>query len=423
LPRIEYLKAREVLDSRGNPTVQVDCLLEDGSFGRATVPSGASTGTYEALELRDKDDRYGGKGVEKAISNVNGIITKRIVGMEALEQFQIDTTLIELDGTENKSRLGANAILGVSLACAKAASCSLDIPLYAYIGGLTARILPVPFMNVINGGVHADNPLEIQEFMIVPWGAPSFKEALRYGAETYHALRSILKEKGLRTGVGDEGGFAPELKSTEETLTFLLKAIEKAGYTPGEDIALAIDSAATEFFKDGKYHLEGKQYSAEELSDFYLSLSDKFPLVSVEDGLAEEDWEGWKIHTRKLGEKLQLVGDDIFVTNKKRVQRGINEGIANAVLIKLNQIGTLTETIETVELAHRAGYRTVISHRSGETEDTTIADLAVALSSGMIKTGAPARSERVSKYNRLLQIEEELGRSALYLGRSALKGF
>lgn len=423
MPQIDVLKAREVLDSRGNPTIQVDCVLEDGAFGRATVPSGASTGSFEALELRDKENRYGGKGVEKAVSNVNGLMSKKIIGMEATEQFQIDTALIELDGTENKSQLGANAILGVSLACAKAASCSLEVPLYAYIGGLTARVLPVPFMNVLNGGVHADNPLEVQEFMIVPWGAPSFKEALRYGAETYKALKSILKESGFRTGVGDEGGFAPELKSTEEALSFLVKAIEKAGYSPGDDIALAIDTAATEIYQDGKYHLEGKEYTAGGLSDFYMELANKFPIVSIEDGLAEDDWDGWKTHTEKLGGKLQLVADDIFVTNIKRIQRGIDEHIANAVLIKLNQIGTLTETISAVQLAHRAGYRTVISHRSGETEDTTIADLSVALSSGMIKTGAPARSERVAKYNRLIQIEEELGRSAIYLGRKALKGF
>ncbi len=421
--KITEIRAREVLDSRGNPTVQVDCILEDGSFGRATVPSGASTGTFEALELRDGENRYMGKGVEKAISNINGIISKRVVGLDADNQYEIDRTLIELDGTENKSKLGANAILGVSLACSKAASESHGLSYFEYIGGLFARILPVPFMNVLNGGVHADNPLDIQEFMIVPWGAPSFREALRFGAETYHALKSILKERGLNTNVGDEGGFAPQISSTREALTLLVEAIEKAGYKPGEDIALAIDSAATEFFNDGKYQLEGKWLSPEELTDFYEGLLDEFPIVSIEDGLAEEDWEGWKIFTEKLGGKVQLVGDDIFVTNIKRIQRGIDEGVANSVLIKVNQIGTLTETFQAVELAHRNGMRTIISHRSGETEDTTIADLAVGLSSGMIKTGAPARSERVSKYNRLLVIEEELGRAAFFPGKKALQGF
>jgi len=420
MPEITRIYAREVLDSRGNPTVQVDCYLDGGlAFGRASVPSGASTGTFEALELRDGDKRYGGKGVEKAVSNVNGIIAKKLVGFDALNQALIDRTLIELDGTENKSKLGANAILGVSMAVARAAADYLEMPLYRYIGGITARTLPVPMMNVINGGVHADNPLDIQEFMIVPCGAPNFREALRYGAETFHALKKLLKEKGYSTAVGDEGGFAPPLKSTRETLDFMLRAIENAGYSPGEDIYLALDAAASEFYRDGAYVIEGKSLSSEELVSFYEELVENYPIISIEDGLAEEDWDGWKILYERLGQKVQLVGDDIFVTNVKRIKRGIEEKTANSVLIKLNQIGTLTETIEAVELAHKNGLTAVISHRSGETEDTFIADLAVGVGSGLIKTGSLSRSERIAKYNRLLVIEEELAGSSRFPGRGA----
>ncbi len=420
MPEITKIFAREVLDSRGNPTVQVDCYLDDGlAFGRASVPSGASTGTFEALELRDGDKRYGGKGVEKAVSNVNGIIAKKLVGFDALNQALIDRTLIELDGTENKSKLGANAILGVSMAVARAAADYLELPLYRYIGGITARTLPVPMMNVINGGVHADNPLDIQEFMIVPCGAPSFREALRYGAETFHALKKLLKEKGYSTAVGDEGGFAPPLKSTKEALDFMIKAIESAGYSPGKDIYLALDAAASEFYRDGAYIIEGNTLSSAELVSFYEELVENYPIISIEDGLAEEDWEGWKILYERLGQKVQLVGDDIFVTNVKRIKRGIEEKTANSVLIKLNQIGTVTETIEAVELAHKNGLTTVISHRSGETEDTFIADLAVGVGSGLIKTGSLSRSERIAKYNRLLVIEEELAGSSRFPGKDA----
>ena len=420
MPEITKIFAREVLDSRGNPTVQVDCYLDDGlAFGRASVPSGASTGTFEALELRDGDKRYGGKGVEKAVSNVNGVIAKKLVGFDALNQALIDRTLIELDGTENKSKLGANAILGVSMAVARAAADYLELPLYRYIGGITARTLPVPMMNVINGGVHADNPLDIQEFMIVPCGAPSFREALRYGAETFHALKKLLKEKGYSTAVGDEGGFAPPLKSTKEALDFMIKAIESAGYSPGKDIYLALDAAASEFYRDGAYIIEGNTLSSAELVSFYEELVENYPIISIEDGLAEEDWEGWKILYERLGQKVQLVGDDIFVTNVKRIKRGIEEKTANSVLIKLNQIGTVTETIEAVELAHKNGLTTVISHRSGETEDTFIADLAVGVGSGLIKTGSLSRSERIAKYNRLLVIEEELAGSSRFPGKDA----
>ena len=420
MPEITKIFAREVLDSRGNPTVQVDCYLDDGlAFGRASVPSGASTGTFEALELRDGDKRYGGKGVEKAVSNVNGIIAKKLVGFDALNQALIDRTLIELDGTENKSKLGANAILGVSMAVARAAADYLELPLYRYIGGITARTLPVPMMNVINGGVHADNPLDIQEFMIVPCGAPSFREALRYGAETFHALKKLLREKGYSTAVGDEGGFAPPMKSTKEALDFMIKAIESAGYSPGKDIYLALDAAASEFYRDGAYIIEGNTLSSAELVSFYEELVENYPIISIEDGLAEEDWEGWKILYERLGQKVQLVGDDIFVTNVKRIKRGIEEKTANSVLIKLNQIGTVTETIEAVELAHKNGLTTVISHRSGETEDTFIADLAVGVGSGLIKTGSLSRSERIAKYNRLLVIEEELAGSSRFPGKDA----
>jgi len=421
MPIIEYIIAREVLDSRGNPTVQVDVYLEDGSWGRATVPSGASTGKREALELRDGDPkRYGGKGVLKAVANVNGPIADALIGFEATEQREIDLTLIELDGTENKSNLGANAILGVSMAVAHAAANSLDMPLFRYLGGVNAHILPTPMMNVINGGVHADNPLDIQEFMIVPVGAPNFAEALRYGAEVFHTLKKILKENGFFTGVGDEGGFAPQIESTEKAIEFLIKAIEKAGYRPGEDVAIALDAAASELYRDKKYHVEGKELTTDEFIDFYEKLIDKFPvLISLEDPLAEDDWEGWQKLTARIGNRVQIVGDDIFVTNPAIIRKGIDQGIANSVLIKLNQIGTVTETLEAIELAHKHGYTTVVSHRSGETEDTTIADLAVAANTGLIKTGSLSRSERIAKYNRLLLIEEQLGDAASYLGRKA----
>jgi len=417
---IEKIFAREVLDSRGNPTIQVDCVLNDGSMGRATVPSGASTGTYEALELRDGEKRYLGKGVLKAVENVNKTIAKEIVGKSPFDQVGIDQLLIKLDGTPNKSKLGANAILGVSLAVMKAASNSLNLPLYRYIGGANTKTLPVPFMNVINGGVHADNQLDIQEFMIVPLGAPSFKEALRFGAETFHNLKKILKEKGEVTSVGDEGGFAPQLSSTKEAIDILVAAIEKAGYIPGKDIALALDCAASEFYKEGRYYFEGKELDAKGMVDFYEELVKFYPIVSIEDGLAEEDWEGWKILTERLGSKIQLVGDDIFVTNTERIKKGIKMGVANSVLVKLNQIGTVTETLEAINLSHKSSYTTIISHRSGETEDTTIADLAVGAGTGMIKTGSLSRSERIAKYNRLLVIEEELGDSAIYPGSSVL---
>lgn len=416
--------AREILDSRGNPTVEVEVVLEDGSLGRAAVPSGASTGTYEAVELRDGDaERYGGKGVIRAVEHVNVEIAAEIVGLNALDQAEIDQTMIELDGTENKSRLGANAILGVSLAVARAAAESLGLPLYRYIGGVGANLLPVPMMNVLNGGRHADNNLDLQEFMIVPVGADSFAEALRMGAEVYHSLRRILREKGLSTAVGDEGGFAPFLNSNEDALKLLLEAIEKAGYRPGDEVALALDPAASEFFHDGFYALEGesRNLSAGEFVDYYTDLVERYPIVSIEDGLAEEDWEGWELLTRRLGKTVQLVGDDIFVTNPRRLNRGIALGVANSILIKLNQIGTLTETLETIALAHRNGYTTVISHRSGETEDTFIADLAVATGAGQIKTGAPCRSERVAKYNQLLRIEELLEADTTYPGKDAFK--
>lgn len=415
--------AREILDSRANPTVEVEVALEDGTIGRAAVPSGASTGAFEAVELRDMDkNRYLGKGVLKAVDNVNNEIATRIIGMNVYDQALIDRTMIELDGTENKSRLGANAMLGVSLACANAAASSLEMSLYSYIGGVNAKVLPVPMMNILNGGKHADNNVDIQEFMIMPVGAKSFSEALRMCAETFHSLRSILNKQGLATGVGDEGGFAPNLKSNEEAVKIIIEAIEKAGYKPGEEIALAIDAAATELYKDdGKYHLEGegKVYTSTEMVEFYKSLVDKYPIVSLEDGLSEDDWDGWKTLTQALGSRIQLVGDDLFVTNTERVKKGIELGVANSVLIKLNQIGTLTETLDTIQMAERAGYTAVVSHRSGETEDTTIADLVVGVNAGQIKTGAPSRSERVAKYNQLLRIEEELGEVAEYLGKAA----
>lgn len=416
--------AREILDSRGNPTVEVEVVLEDDAVGRAAVPSGASTGRYEAVELRDGDiERYGGKGVIRAVEHVNGEIAAEIIGLDALDQSEIDRMLIELDGTENRSRLGANAILGVSLAVARAAAESLGLPLYRYIGGVGANLLPVPMMNVLNGGRHADNNLDLQEFMIVPVGADSFADALQIGAEVYHSLRRILHERGLSTAVGDEGGFAPFLNSNEEALKLLVAAIEKAGHRPGDEVALALDSAASEFYQDGSYVLEGesRSLSAGELVDYYADIVERYPIISIEDGLAEEDWEGWDLLTRRLGKTVQLVGDDIFVTNPRRLGRGIALGVANSILVKLNQIGTLTETLETIALAHRNGYTTIISHRSGETEDTFIADLAVATRAGQIKTGAPCRSERVAKYNQLLRIEELLAAGATYPGKEAFK--
>jgi enolase len=420
---IKKIWAREILDSRGNPTVEVECFLSDGAHGKACVPSGASTGSREALELRDNDKRYMGKGVQKAVENVNKIIAPALLGKSPFEQKQIDLLMVEIDGTENKSKLGANAILGVSIAVMKAAANSLEVPLYKYIGGIQAKTLPVPFMNVINGGVHVDNPLDIQEFMIVPAGAPSFKEALRYGAETFHSLKKILKSRGQVTSVGDEGGFAPQISSTEEALEILIEAIEKAGYKPGKDIYLALDSAASEFYENKVYKFEGKNLSSEEMINFYEKLISKYPIVSLEDPLAEQDWEGWELITKKLGNQIQIVGDDIFVTNPKIFREGIKRNIANSILIKLNQIGTVSETIETIMLAHKVGYTAVVSHRSGETEDTTIADLAVGMNTGMIKTGSLSRSERIAKYNRLLEIEEELGKDAIFPGLSAIKNF
>jgi enolase len=414
---INSILAREILDSRGNPTIEVDVCLEDGSWGRAAVPSGASTGAHEALELRDGDKaRYLGKGVLTAVKNVNEIIAPKVLGMDALSQREIDTFMIEMDGTENKGKLGANAILGVSLAVAKAAANFLELPLYQYIGGVTPYILPVPLMNILNGGKHADNNVDIQEFMAAPVGAVSFKEALRMGAETLHNLGKVLKAKGLNTGVGDEGGFAPNLNSNEEALEVILEAIEKAGYSPGKDISIALDPAATEFFENGKYVLAGenRKLSPEQMVDFYADWVEKYPIVSIEDGMAEDDWTGWKIMTDKLGGKIQIVGDDLFVTNSKRLTKGITEGVANSILIKLNQIGTLTETLDVISTALKAGYTAVVSHRSGETEDTTIADIAVATNAGQIKTGAPCRTDRVCKYNQLLRIEEALGDTSKY---------
>jgi enolase len=415
---IEEIHAREILDSRGNPTVEVDVILEDGIMGRAAVPSGASTGAYEAVELRDGDERYLGKGVRKAVDNVNAIIGPEVAGMSVFDQVGIDKLMIELDETPNKGKLGANAILGVSMAVAKAAAETLGLPLYQYLGGVNAKQLPVPMMNILNGGAHADNNVDIQEFMVMPVGAKCFAEAVRMNAEVFHNLKKVLKGKGLNTSVGDEGGFAPNLKSNEEALKAIMEAIEKAGYKPGVDILLAIDVAANELYKDGKYVLagEGVTKTVDEMVDFYADLVDKFPIISIEDGLYEEDWEGWKKLTARLGHKIQLVGDDIFVTNTERLARGIREGVANAILIKLNQIGSLTETLDTMEMAKRAGYTCVISHRSGETEDTTIADLAVATNAGQIKTGAPSRTDRVAKYNQLMRIEEELDHIAQYNG-------
>jgi enolase len=418
--------ARQILDSRGNPTVEVDVTLEDGSMGRAAVPSGASTGAHEAVELRDGDkSRWGGKGVGKAVDAVNGEIAEEVIGLEAEDQAEIDASMLALDGSENKGRLGANAILGVSLATAKAAADARGLPLYRYVGGVDANLLPVPMMNILNGGVHADNGIDFQEFMVMPVGARSFAEALRCGAEIFHSLKSALHQAGLSTSVGDEGGFAPAINSAREALDFIERAVSAAGYKLGDDVLLALDCAASEFFKDGAYRMEGegKTFSPEQMADYLAELASNYPIASIEDGMAEDDWHGWKLLTEKLGERVQLVGDDLFVTNVKRLQRGIDESIANSILIKVNQIGTLTETIQAVRLAQTSGYTAVMSHRSGETEDSTIADLAVALSCGQIKTGSLARSDRTAKYNQLLRIEEELGDSARYAGRAALKAY
>lgn len=420
---IMHIFAREILDSRGNPTVEAEVVLDDLSVGVAGVPSGASTGVHEAHELRDGGDRYLGKGVLKAVENVNETIADELVGIEADDQRLIDLTMNKLDGTANKTNLGANAILGVSMAVARAAAESAGLPLYRYIGGPNAHILPVPMMNIINGGAHADSGVDVQEFMIAPIGADSFREALRMGAEVYHALKSVIKGKGLSTGLGDEGGFAPSVDSTKAALDLILEAIKKAGLEPGKDVALALDVASSEFYKDGKYHFEGGEYSADEMASVYENLVAEYPIVSIEDPLQEDDWEGYTALTAKIGDKVQIVGDDFFVTNPARLAEGIEKKAANALLVKVNQIGTLTETFDAVELAHRAGYRTMMSHRSGETEDTTISDLAVALGCGQIKTGAPARSERVAKYNRLLRIEIELGDAATYAGRDAFPRF
>lgn len=420
---IMHVFAREILDSRGNPTVEAEVFLDDGAHGIAGVPSGASTGAHEAHELRDGGDRYGGKGVQKAVKNVNEEIADALAGIEADDQRLLDKAMIELDGTDNKSRLGANAILGVSIAAAKAAAESAGLPLYRYIGGPNAHILPVPMMNIVNGGEHADSGVDVQEFMIAPLSAESFAEALRMGAEVYHSLKSVINAKGLSTGLGDEGGFAPSVDSTRAALDLIVEAIEKAGFKPGEDVALALDVASSEFFEDGVYKFEGGEHSAEEMAKVYEELIAEYPIVSIEDPLQEDDWEGYANLTKTIGDRVQIVGDDFFVTNPERLARGIKENAANALLVKVNQIGTLTETFDAVDMAHRAGYRTMMSHRSGETEDTTIADLAVALGCGQIKTGAPARSERVAKYNQLLRIEEELGDAAVYAGRSAFPRF
>lgn len=421
---IEDVRAREILDSRGNPTIEVDVELSSGFIGRAAVPSGASTGVHEAVELRDGDSkRYLGKGVQKAVSNVNEIIAGAIIEMDAQEQRAIDSVLIDLDGTPNKSKLGANAILGVSLACAKAVAATLDLPLYAYLGGVSACELPVPMMNILNGGSHADSSVDIQEFMVMPVGAPSFSEGLRMGVETFHSLKKVLSSNGYVTSVGDEGGFAPSLKSNEEALERIIQAIEQAGFKPGEDIMIAMDIASSEFYdkKKNKYIFaksDGRELSSSEMVDFIADWVDKYPIISVEDGLDEDDWDGWKLMTEKLGDKIQIVGDDLFVTNTERLARGIDMGVGNSILIKVNQIGTLTETIEAIEMAKRAGYTAVVSHRSGETEDTTIADLVVGMNAGQIKTGSASRTDRIAKYNQLLRIEEELGQSARFSGRN-----
>ena len=421
MPMITDVFAREIMDSRGNPTVEVDVILEDGTLGRAAVPSGASTGMFEAVELRDGDKgRYLGKGVLKAVENVNQIIAPELVGLEATDQVGADRIMIELDGTPNKGKLGANAILGVSMAVAKAAAGSLGLPLYQYLGGFNAKQLPVPMMNILNGGAHADNNVDIQEFMVMPVGAASFAEALRMGAEIYHNLKKVLSERKLATAIGDEGGFAPNLASNEEALKVIMEAINKAGYKPGEQVVLALDVASSEMFKDGKYHLEGEGLvkTPAEMVEYYAELVAKYPIISIEDGMAEEDWDGWKLLTDTLGSKVQLVGDDLFVTNTERLSRGIKTGVGNSILVKVNQIGSLTETFDAIEMAKRAGYTAVISHRSGETEDATIADIAVAVNAGQIKTGAPARTDRIAKYNQLLRIEEELNDLAQYQGRN-----
>jgi len=417
------ITGREILDSRGNPTVEVDVRLEDGSLGRAAVPSGASTGAHEAVELRDGGKRYGGKGVEKAVAAVNGEIFDALCGMEAEDQVRLDRLMCALDGTPNKSRLGANAILGVSLAIAKAAAQAANLPLYRYVGGAKAQTLPVPMMNIVNGGVHADNPIDFQEFMIMPVGAPSFREGLRMGAEVFHTLKKALHDAGHNTNVGDEGGFAPNLKSADEALAFIVKSIENAGYKPGEDVYLALDPASTEFYKNGKYVLEGegKTLTPDQMVKVYEGLCARYPIISIEDGMAEDDWDGWASISKAIGRRVQLVGDDLFVTTTARLAEGISKGVANAILIKVNQIGSLTEALDAVDEAHRSAYRAVMSHRSGETEDTTIADLAVATNCGQIKTGSLARSDRLAKYNQLLRIEEQLGDQAVYAGRSVLK--
>ncbi|BAK80696.1 phosphopyruvate hydratase [Candidatus Arthromitus sp. SFB-rat-Yit] len=419
---IVNIHARQILDSRAFPTVEVEVTLEDGTVGRASVPSGASTGEYEAVELRDGDKKnYSGKSVLNAVNNVNTVISQALVGLNIFDQVKIDKTMIDLDGTDNKGKLGANATLGVSLACAKAAAEHLGVSLYQYIGGCNAKALPVPMMNIINGGKHADNNVDLQEFMIMPVGAGTFSEALQMCSEIYHSLKKLLHDKGLSTAVGDEGGFAPDLKSNEEAIQIILEATRNAGYKPGEQIFIALDPASSEFFEDGNYNLagEGRVLSPAEMADFYVDLANKYPIISIEDGMAENDWEGWSILTNKLGDRVQLVGDDLFVTNVKRLSMGINKGVGNSILIKVNQIGTLTETLNSIEMAQRAGYTAVVSHRSGETEDTTIADLVVAVNAGQIKTGAPARSERVAKYNQLLRIEEELGSMGEYRGANA----
>jgi enolase len=420
---IEQVGAREILDSRGNPTVEVEVLLDDGSFGRAAVPSGASTGAHEAVELRDEDERYMGKGVTKAVEAVLDVLAPAVIGIPAEDQRVVDEALLDADGTPNKSTVGANAVLGVSLAVARAAAESSGLELYRFIGGANAHVLPVPMMNILNGGAHADSGVDVQEFMIAPIGAPTFREALRMGTEVYHHLKTVIKDRGLSTGLGDEGGFAPSVESTTAALDLIAEAIEKAGYSLGTDVALALDVAATEFYKDGKYHFEGKQLSAAEMADVYAELVGKYALVSIEDPLDEDDWDGWKTLTDIIGDKVQLVGDDLFVTNPQRLAEGIEKGLANALLVKVNQIGTLTETLDAVDLAHRNRYASMMSHRSGETEDTTIADLAVACNCGQIKTGAPARSERVAKYNQLLRIEEMLGDAARYAGAEAFPRF
>ena len=422
MSEIVSILGREILDSRGNPTVEVEVLLESGALGRAAVPSGASTGEHEAVELRDGGQRFMGKGVQTAVGFVNGEICAALIGLDALEQRLIDATLIDLDSTDNKARLGANAMLGTSLAAAKAAADELELPLYRAIGGPNAHVLPVPMMNVVNGGAHADNTIDMQEFMVMPIGAPSFSEALRWGTETYHTLKKMLHDRGLSTAVGDEGGFAPNLASNEEAIKMLVAAIEAAGYRPGEDIAIALDPAMSELYRDGQYHLagEGRSLSGDDMVAYWVHLVDTYPIVSIEDGMAENDWDGWATMTKALGSRIQLVGDDLFVTNTQRLQMGIDRHVANSVLVKVNQIGTLTETLDTVELATRHAYTSVMSHRSGETEDATIADLAVATNCGQIKTGAPCRSDRVAKYNQLLRIESQLGESAAFRGRNAL---